>query len=89
MSNGISIHGRSQDFFGGGDTFSKIFKKYSKNIQILKNFQKYSKKFRKLLKILLRKSLKIHYFSRFFTKFNKLCVNFLRVWMKKTIYWKL
>ena len=25
-------HGRSQDFFGGGNTFSKFFKNFSKNI---------------------------------------------------------
>ena len=48
-------HGRSQDFFRGGEHFfKKIFKKFSKNIQ--KIFKKYSqkipKKFKKFHKIL-------------------------------------
>ena len=36
-------------------------------------------------KNLLRKLRKMHYFSRFFKKFNKPSVNFLRVWRKNTI----
>ena len=31
---------------------------------------------------------KMHYFSIFFSQINKACVNLLRVWTKKTIYWK-
>ena len=74
----------SQDFFsGGGDTFSKKFKNFLKNYQ--KNFNKISQN---ILKIFIRKLIKMHYFSRFFTKFKKPCANFWRVWTKKTVYWK-
>ena len=30
----------------------------------------------------------MQYFSIFFKRFNKPCVNSLRVWTKNTIYWK-
>ena len=30
----------------------------------------------------------MHYFNRFFIKFNKPCVSFLCVWTKHTSYWK-
>ena len=43
--------------------------------------------FSKILKNVLRKSRKMHYFSIFFKKFNKPCVKFLRVWTKNTS-WK-
>ena len=44
-----SNHGRSQDYFSGGNTFSK---KFSKNIsKNKKKFQKYSKNFKKFSKI--------------------------------------
>ena len=58
----------------------QIFKniwKILKNFQnFLKSFTKFSKNFRKFLKIFLRKLWKMHYFSRFFTKFKKLCIDF-------------
>ena len=44
------------------------------------NFRKFAKKF-------LKKIAKIHYFSKFFKRFNKPCVKFLRVWMKNTSFW--
>ena len=44
--------------------------------------------YQKFSKIFLRKLWKMHCFSRFLTKFKKLCAEFLRVWTKKTIYWK-
>ena len=47
-------HGRSQDFFRGGNTFSKNFSKHSqKNIQKIfkKKFKKFSKIFKKFQKI--------------------------------------
>ena len=47
----------------------------------LENFRKFSKRF-------LKKIATMHYFSIFFKKFNKACVNFLRVWTKNTICWK-
>ena len=37
----------------------------------------------------LRKLQKMHYFSIFFKKFNKPCVNFSRVWTKKTNSWEI
>ena len=85
-------HGRSQDFFGGEHFFKKYSKKFKKFQKIFeKFFKKFSKKFqkfRKFLKFFLRKLLKMHYFSIFSKEFNKPCVNVLRVWTKKPIYWK-
>ena len=40
--------------------------------------------FRKISKNLLWKLLKMHYFSIFFKKVNKACVNFSLVWTKNT-----
>ena len=80
--------------------FKKYSKKFVKNFvkifnKVAKNFQKYSKKLKKFLKKFLKfsknfhknlftKMLKIHYFSIFFKKVNKPCVQFLRVWTKST-----
>ena len=94
--------GVARIFFGGGGgtrfqkNFQKIFKKIqnifkkSKNIfnKFLKNFQKKFQKVAKVFKNFLKKIVKMHYFSRLFTKFKKLCVDFLRVWTKNTNYWK-
>ena len=79
--------------FRGGDTFSKDFSKICKKFQKIfkkfsKTYQKNFKKFSKILKNFLQKIAKMHYFSIFFKKVNKQCVNFWRVWPKKTIYWK-
>ena len=45
--------------------------------------------FRKFFKNFLRKLRKMHYFSKFFKKFNKPCVKFLRVWTKNANCWDL
>ena len=47
------------------------------------------KTFRKPSKNLIRKLRNMHYFNRFFTKFNKACIIYLRVWTKNTSNWKL
>ena len=53
-----SRHGRSQDFFRGGEHFfKKIFKKFSKKIQ--KIFKKNSTKIQKILKNIQKNFLKI------------------------------
>ena len=39
---------------------------------------------RRIFKKFLRKLLKMHYFSIFFKKFSKPCVNFSHVWTKNT-----
>ena len=46
-------------------------------------------KFSKIWKNFLRKLQKINYFSIFFKKLNKPCVNFSRVWTKNTNYWEI
>ena len=58
-----SLHGRSQDFFQGGNTFSKflkmfqkIFKKYAKKFK--KNLKKFEKIFKKFSKNFLKKIAK-------------------------------
>ena len=71
------LNGRSQDFFGGGNTF----RKFSKNL-----FRKLRKmhylayeiliKFSKIFIKFLKKIGKMHYFSIFSKQFNKPCVNF-------------
>ena len=46
-------------------------------VGLVENFRKFSKDF-------LRKFLEVHYFSIFFKKHNKPCVNFSLVWTKNT-----
>ena len=46
------------------------------------------KNFRKCSKNFVRKLLKMHYFSKFFKKFNKAWVTCSRVWTKNTVCWK-
>ena len=83
--------GVARNFFGG-NTFSKNsqkilknFQKYSKNIQtISKIFKKILKNFKKFQKIIIRKVLKVHNFSRVFSQFNKARGQFLRVWAKNS-----
>ena len=68
-------HGRSQDFFRGGEHFFKIFyKKYSK---IFEKFSKILKKFQKILKKFLKNFQKN--FQQIFGKFLKI---FLRNLLK-------
>ena len=45
--------------------------------------------FENLQKNFLRKLQKMHYFSKFFKRFNKPCVNFSRVWTKNTNCWEI
>ena len=77
IKNRDFMHGRSQDFFRGRNTFSKIFPKIFK--KFCKLFWKFWENFRKYRTAFLRQLLKMHYFSIFFKKL-KPCVNFLRVW---------
>ena len=82
-----TIHGRNQDFFREGNTFSK--KIYKKFIKFLKNFvkiyKKFSKIFNKITKKIVKKIAKNGFFSLFFEKFNKPSIPFLRVWTKNAI----
>ena len=55
-----------------------LFRVFGRKTQMDGNFEKFSKNF-------LRKLREIHYFSIFFKKFNKPCVNFSRVWTKNTL----
>ena len=52
--------------------------------ELLGKFEKFSQ----ISKIFLQKIAKMHYFSIFFKKFNKPCVNFSRVWTKNTNCWE-
>ena len=45
--------------------------------------------FPKIFKNLLMQIAKMHYFSIFFKKVNKSCVNFSRVWKKSTHCWEI
>ena len=58
-----------------------IFRAFGRKTQIVGKFEKFSNVFENFRKI--------HYFSIFFEKFNKPCVNFSRVWTKTTIFWKI
>ena len=91
-------HGRSQDFFGGGEhffkKFSKLFKKFLNNFvkiykKVQKKFQKYfskfQKKFQKNYKKIVKKIAKRGFFSIFFEKFNKPIIQFSHVWTENAI----
>ena len=56
-----------------------IFCAFGRKTQFIGNFEKI---FENFSNDFLRKLLKIRYFSIFFKRFNKPCVNFLRVWPK-------
>ena len=76
---------RSQDFgSGGGNTLGGQPRGGSGGgaPRTPENFRKFSKNF-------FRKLFKMHYFSIFFKKVNKPCVNFSRVWTKNTNFWKI
>ena len=45
-------------------------------------------KFSKIWKKFLKKIVKMHYFSKFFKRFNKPCFTFSRVWTKNTNCWE-
>ena len=73
-------HGRSQDFFRGGDNISKKIsknsQKYSKNFQ--KIFKKFSKKFKKFQKYSKNFKKFLKNFQKYFKKFSKILKNFLK-----------
>ena len=48
----------------------------------------FSESFEKIFENFIRIFLKMHYFSIFFQKVNKPCVNFLRVWTKNANCWE-
>ena len=76
-------HWRSQDLFWWGTLFQKNFQKICIKDSII--FQKNLKKFRKFLKIFLRKMLKMDYFRIVFSQFNNARGQFLRVWTENAI----
>ena len=72
------------------------FQKFLKKIAKMHYFSIFFKKVNKLRSFFARLTKntktenflrKRHYFSIFFKRINKPCVNFLRVWTTKTIYW--
>ena len=73
-------HGRSQEFGWGGTLFGGRHcggpgARAPGRWRIFKKF--------------LKKIAKMHYFSKFFKKLNKSCVNFSRVWTKNTNGWEI
>ena len=82
--NGL-IQWRSQDF-GSRGTFEEVSRVGGTGAEPLprtpENFRKISKNFE-------WKLLKMHYFSIFFEKVNKPCVNFSCVWTKNTDFWEI
>ena len=62
--------------------YALVFRAFGRKTQIVGNFENFSKNF-------LRKLQKMNYFSIFFKKFNKPCVNFSRVWTKNTNCWEI
>ena len=89
--------GVARIFFGGGTLFQKICKKFCKNFQknykniqqnfkkLKKIFPKFSKKFQENYKNFVKKIANNGFVSIFFKKFNKLSIQFLRVWRKNAI----
>ena len=94
----ICSHGRSQDFFGGGEhffkkCFKKFSKKFSQNIQKkFKNFSKILKKFQKIFKKIsknFQKNIQIIFKknSKILKKFQKIFKKLFKKFLKNS--WKI
>ena len=62
-----------------------IFSRLDEKHKMLGNFEKFSK----IMKTFHQQIVQNEFVQHIFQKINKPCVNLLRVWKKKTIYWKL